>query len=84
MAGSAKAGSGKLDPANLPPLYKTGLALAWVGGALEIASIPCLIVGYVRMHRSVDTYNIDQAYNRPQAYWSIQTGNSGLGLALHF
>lgn len=83
IAGAPKAGA-SADPANLPSLYKAGLGLAWVGGALEIASIPCLIVGYVRMHRSVDTYNVDKAYNRPQAYWSLQTGNTGIGLALHF
>lgn len=70
---------------NLPPLAYAGAALSAVGGLLEVASIPCLIVGYVRMHESVHTYNADHGYARnPQPYFAIQSGQSGLGLALHF
>lgn len=82
---SAASSSSSAATKNLPPLYYAGVGLVWAGSILEIASIPCLIVGYVRMHESVDTYNAHQGYARnPQPYFAIQSGNSGLGLALHF
>ena len=56
---------------------------SYVGGALEIACIPTLIVGYTRMHRSADTYNTSCA-NKKQAYWSFGKQQLGTGLALHF
>lgn len=68
----------------LPPLAYAGVGLSVTGNLLVVASIPCLIVGYVRMHRSVDTFNVDRAYNRSQTYWAVQSGANGLGLALHF
>lgn len=68
----------------LPPLAYAGAGLAYAGAALEVASIPCLIVGYVRMHRSVDTYNTHMYSRNPQPYFALQTSYSGLGLALHF
>jgi len=62
---------------------KTTLALGLIGGAFEIASIPMLCVGYARMHRSADTFNMT-CKQQSQAYWSINASQNGLGLALHF
>ena len=57
---------------------------AWVPAlACEIACIPTLSVGYVRMHRSADTYNVSCA-KRNTAYWSINASQNGLGIALNF
>jgi len=54
-----------------------------LGGALEIACIPTLIVGYLRMYKSADTFNLT-CRPEPTAYWSVQASENGLGLALHF
>ena len=84
-AGQNASSSSSSDLKNIPPIYYAGVGLVWAGSILEITSIPCLIVGYVRMHESVNTYNAEQTYARnPQPYFAIQSGNSGLGLALHF
>ena len=54
-------------------------------GCLEIASIPCLAVGYAKMHKSVDIYNVLSASRAQcQPYWSIQANHNGIGLALNF
>lgn len=68
----------------VPPLLTAGYAMAAVGGALEIACIPCLIVGYVRMHESVNTYNTHMMARNPKPYLALQSSAAGLGLALHF
>jgi len=49
-----------------------------------VASIPVLCVGYTRMHRSADTFNTMCAGRQPQAYWSINASQNGIGLALNF
>lgn len=49
-----------------------------------VASIPVLCVGYSRMHRSADTFNTMCADKQPQAYWSINASQNGIGLALNF
>lgn len=62
-----------------------GLAMGLTGAVLELASIPTLIVGYTKMHRAADVYNLDctksTAYN---PYWAVQASDNGIGLALHF
>lgn len=61
------------------------LALGIMGGCLEIACIPTLIVGYSKMHRSVDVYNAScKTSASAKPYWAIQTSSNGLGLAYHF
>lgn len=62
------------------------LPYVWIpSGILEIACIPTLIVGYVRMHRSADTFNMLCANKaKTQAYLSLTTNQNGVGIALHF
>lgn len=60
------------------------IAVGVIGGALEIASIPTLAVGYSKMHKSVNTYNDQCRQKSSTAYWSLQVDNLGLGLAYHF
>lgn len=61
------------------------IAMGVVGGCLEIACIPTLIVGYSKMHKSVDVYNAScKTASATQSYWAIQASSNGLGLAYHF
>lgn len=62
-----------------------GYILVGIGGALEIACIPTIAVGYSKMHQTVNVYNIScgtTAQVRP--YWSLQASNNGIGLAYNF
>ena len=62
-----------------------GYVLMGIGGALEIACIPTIAIGYSKMHRSVDVYNAsckNTASVKP--YWAIQASSNGIGLAYHF
>ncbi len=52
--------------------------------AFEIASIPLLVIGYKRMHTSVDVYNYACTTAQTQPYWTVQASDNGLGLALNF
>ena len=58
--------------------------LSIAAGCLEIACIPTLIVGYNKMHKSADIYNSTCAKKHPQAYWSINASQNGIGLAFNF
>lgn len=62
-----------------------GGVLVGVGCALEIACIPTIIVGYSKMHQTVDVYNATcSATAQAKPYWAIQVSNSGLGIAYKF
>lgn len=66
------------------PLYSAAVGLT-VGAILfEAASVPLLVVGYHKMHSSVDVYNVECGGAQEQAYWTLQTSGNGLGLALNF
>ena len=57
---------------------------AWIPAlGLEIACIPTLSVGYVKMHRSVDTFNAN-CPRQTTAYWSVNASKNGIGLAFNF
>ena len=60
-----------------------GSACCSLGGTLKIASIPTLCVGYSRMHKSVDTYNVRHTHQQ-QVALGICTGSNTVGLALQF
>ena len=61
------------------------LALSFIGGALELACIPTLCVGYHKMHDSADIFNQQCATKKQStAYWSINADANGIGLALNF
>lgn len=57
-----------------------------IGSAFEIACIPTLIVGHVKMHNSAEVFNSNCAKTVPQSrpYWSINVTPNRLGLALNF
>ncbi|MBR4218634.1 MAG: hypothetical protein IKR71_06270 [Bacteroidales bacterium] len=76
LIGSAIAG-GYTD-ATLPLLY---CALGFTA-----ASIPLVIIGYHKMHQSVDIFNQTCANNisHNQSYWSINASQRGIGLVLNF
>lgn len=62
-----------------------GIALSCVGGALEIACIPTIAVGYSKMHQTVNVYNMScSATAQIKPYWSLQASNNGIGLAYNF
>lgn len=48
------------------------------------ASIPMLGIGYYKMHKSVDVYNVSLQRAAPQTYWSIQLSGNGIGVAYNF
>lgn len=61
------------------------LPYSWVPAlGCEIACIPTLITGYVRMHQSVDIYNMSCSNKKSQAYWSINASQNGIGFAYNF
>ena len=65
-------------------LVAASIGLGVVGGAFELACVPLLVVGYHKMHSSVDTYNVSCPTAQTQPYWTIQSSSNGLGLALNF
>jgi hypothetical protein len=64
--------------------YKATVGLSLGACALEIACIPTLIVGYHKMHHSVDIYNVSCSTARVRPYWTLQASSDGLGLAMKF
>lgn len=64
-------------------MFWTGATFIIAGGLAVIASIPTIYIGYARMNRGIDMFNVSQT-TAPQAYWTIQGSQNGIGLALHF
>jgi hypothetical protein len=62
----------------------TLIALYIVSAGCEIACIPTLCVGYAKKHKSADIFNTQCANKTPQAYWSINASQNGLGIAYNF
>ena len=61
------------------------VGLGVIGGALEIACIPTIAVGYSKMHQTVNVYNVScRTTAQVKTYWSLQTSNNGVGLAYNF
>lgn len=65
-------------------LGTAGLILGLTGTAFELASIPCLVVGYRKQHTSVDVYNVECAKASLRPTWSLQSSANGLGVAMNF
>ena len=62
-----------------------GATLMGIGGALEIACIPTIAVGYSKMHQTVNVYNAScRKTAEVKPYWSVQASNNGIGLAYNF
>jgi hypothetical protein len=64
-------------------MFWSGASFIIAGGLAVLASIPTIYIGYGRMNQAIDMFNISQV-SAPQAYWTIQGGQNGIGLALHF
>ena len=69
---------------NNEAMFYSGASLVIAGGLAVIASVPTIFVGYVRMNRGIDTFNMSQVASTPQAYWTIQGSQNGIGLAFNF
>ena len=55
-----------------------------VGSCCELACIPVLIVGYGRMHDSIDNYYVEQKAKQRALNLSLNASQNGIGLALKF
>ena len=65
-------------------VYYIGSALTSAGSSLTVAGITCLGVGYARMHRAANLYNIEKAH-RPDLTWEFGVNNEGgMSIAMHF
>lgn len=65
-------------------VYEVGASLASAGSCLTIAGITCLAVGYTRMHKAANLYNIEQAH-RPDLRWVFgMNGNGDMAVAMQF
>lgn len=58
----------------------------YFAGACAVISIPLAIIGYTKMHKSVDLFNTQCASqaSRQQSYWSINANPYGIGIAFNF
>ena len=61
----------------------SGLGFICAGGLAVIAAIPTIYIGYEKMDNAVDMFNVAEA-TAPQAYWTIQGSQNGIGVALNF
>lgn len=62
-----------------------GYIFVGIGGALEIACIPTIAVGYSKMHQTVNVYNVSCCTTaQVRHYWSLQAGSNGIGFAYNF
>lgn len=66
------------------PAYIAALSLGVGAFAFEIACIPTLVIGYQKMHRSVDVYNVSCTTAQVRPYWTLQASSNGIGLAMKF
>ncbi len=71
------------EEGNAAMLY-SGLTCLGLGAAAILASVPTVFVGYARLNRGIDQFNMAQAAATSQAYWTVQGSENGIGLALHF
>lgn len=63
--------------------YGIGSAFTSLGSGATTAGIVCLGVGYARMHKAANLYNIDKA-KRPDLNFAVVAGDNGMGLAMQF
>ena len=77
------AGSGVCMLIGLDPVICNGVAS--IGGALTVASIPILSVGYVKRDKALETYNSKCASSDiVPLTLNMTAGQNGLGLAINF
>ena len=81
LAGSIMLAYGPIK--NNDAMFWSGASCIIAGGLAILASIPTIYIGYGRMHKAIDMFNVSQA-SAPRAYWTIQGSQNGIGLALNF
>ena len=65
-------------------VYDVGVALTSWGSGITVAGITCLAVGYTRMHKAANLYNIEKAH-RPDLRWVFGVNNAGdMSIAMQF
>jgi hypothetical protein len=58
--------------------------LTSLGAGTTVAGVTCLAVGYTRMHKAVNLYNIEKAH-RPDLRWVFGVnGNGDMSIAMQF
>ena len=73
--------NGKTEKDNV---YYIGSSLSSAGALITISGITCLGVGYSRMHKAANLYNIDKA-QRPDLRWVFGLNNNGdMSIAMQF
>lgn len=64
--------------------YDVGTLLSTWGAGITVAGITCLAVGYKRMHKAANLYNIEKA-QRPDLRWVFGVNNVGdMTVAMQF
>ena len=66
--------------------YRSSLPFMYCALGCSVTSIPLLVVGFNKMHKSVDVFNQECASKqmRPNSYWSFNVSQNGVGLVLNF
>lgn len=65
-------------------IFDIGTSLTSLGSGLTVAGIVCVSVGYTRMHKAVNLYNIEKAH-RPDLRWVFGVnGNGDMSIAMQF
>ena len=65
-------------------VYYVGSALTSAGSSITVAGITCLGVGYARMHKAADLYNMEKA-NRPDLRFVFGVNSEGgVSVAMQF
>ena len=73
--------NGKVQKDNV---YDIGATLSSIGSGITVAGITCLAVGYTRMHKAANLYNIDKA-QRPDLRWVFGVNDKGdMSVAMQF
>lgn len=65
-------------------MYDVGYALTSAGAGIAAAGVTCLAVGYTRMHKAANLYNLEKA-QRPDLRWIFGMNNRGeVAIAMEF
>jgi hypothetical protein len=72
------------NEAALAVMLGLGVTSITIGACCELACIPVLAIGYMRMHDCVDYYNISQKNKQRTLSLNLTTSQNGIGLALNF
>lgn len=65
-------------------MFDLSTTITSLGAGITVAGITCLSVGYTRMHKAVNLYNIEKAH-RPDLRWVFGLNNNGdMTVAMQF